>query len=289
MADKDSDRPENKTLSANLKKAAQIVTDEKSVTRMFGQELKSRIKLRDVIIYPFFGAVMAANAGMLAGAITYDATDHERPKQTGYSPMLGGSGMSFQALRAGGQTYLIVSDGIRTPGGDVTRHYGLYLYAGDKEFHYIQDTAEALGHFYKIEQALAAQKTAIAEGRRLSGAASVDFYSVGGLSLLHEEEKGSLERSYEEISINNVANDYYTQFVARTSTYVQEAMDGILSRHTYGDLTRELARTFESRDDYAREGRDAALLLTLAAMAGTPLVGAGLATRRRRKDGNKPS
>lgn len=288
MADKDTDRPENKTLTAHLKKAAKTVAGEDTAPRIFGRELRKRITVRDSVLVPILGTMVAANFGSVIGTFAYDSTEHDRPAPTHFSQALGGYGFSYQALRAGDQTYLIVSQGIRS-GTTATRHYSVYTQARDNEFHYVADPATALGHFYRISQALEAQKDALTNGRRLDRSSQVDFYSVKRLSALHEEESGSLERSFNSIEPSSDANERFAEYVTQTSTHVQEAMNNILADHQYGDLEDSSTVKYVSRDDYGHEGGAIAIGLALAYLAGAPLAGAALATRRRRKDGPKPS
>lgn len=292
MADKDLDRPENKTLSSKLRKAAQAATHENAPTRMFGQELKSRMTWRSALIYPAAGTLIVANIGAMGGMIAYDVADQARPTESYDWPFFGcGTCEAFQAVRAGGGEYLIISDTYRDANGEKTVSYGLYTHAGgDREFHYVQDASAALGHLYRIASNVKEQKDALAAGKWLPSAEQVEFYTPQELSVLHQEEKGSFERSYDELTPAVQAGLHYNEYLDTFDGVVQQAIQNILVRNQYGDPTFQQARQqdrYDSPGDYAREGAAAAAALALAAAAGIPLAGAGLATRRRK--GKKPA
>lgn len=288
MADKDTDRPENKTLSGRMKKAASGVTAEGATPRIFGQELKKRLTASNVILYPFMGTLLAANIGMLGGMIGYISSDQPRPQDTSFAAQ-NGAGLVFghdshQAIQVGGQIYLVV---MAAPTGDRPATYGVYVQTEAGEFHLVKDDSTALGHLHKINRALVAQQEANQAGRRLPDSAAVTFLSVDKLSILHEEEVGSLERSFDGLSADRLADDRYNLSVNRMAAHVNLAMQNILEGKAFGDPDRESAEKYDSMRDYERAGRNNAVLGAWGLMVAVPLLGAGLATRRRRKDGPK--
>lgn len=285
MADKETDRPENKTLTGRMKKVAEGVTKEDAAARIFGQELKRRVITRNALLYPIVGGMMAVNLGVVGGMIGYGVSDQSRPGDESFAAQRDAGLVyghdSFQALSVGGQTYLVV---MSAPNGDRPATYAVYVQADADEFHLVSNNSMALGYLHQINRALQAQQQAIENGRRLPDSAAVTFLSVDGLSVLHEEEAGSLERAYDALRSDSLADQYYNRTVNRTAQHVKTAMQNILDGKAFGDPDRESAPKYNSMKDYEHAGRNYAVLAALGLMVVAPVAGAGLATRRRRRD-----
>lgn len=282
MADRQSDHPKSKTLSGRLSTALDSGEDGKTIPRVFGEELKKRAWGVDAVRTSALSLMMGAFMGSMAGEIAYDVSDQSKPLEQVFSQQvqddqgLRESEDSFTAVQIGNDIFFIA----RLSQDD--NRYSLYTYdGGEEELHYVKDRSVALGIFYNIQQHIEAASEKLEAGDRL-GKESLEFVHIKGLSELHIEEAGSLEREFTQATYDKVG---YAGNIKRLDAHVEQAMQDILQDDVYGisQTSRDQVQDYSSREDYKVSGMANAAKGAFALLFASTMIGAGMGTRRRRK------
>jgi len=222
----------------------------------------------------FLGA-MAGVIGFFGAGICYDELEH-KDLDTEMHYELSQTQNSYQGI---GETLIQ-----RTAEGQ----YAVYApeIDGDGDFayeyDYLERSGDALGALYNIRDDLRAISQRIQDGVPLSEEQQTLFFSLTGLTTLHEEEAGTIEREVSELIRYNTDATSMAAKIEQIMPFVDEAIENIYENNQYGlsqDMLTNIPDTV-SVDEAMGKGAITALMGYMALLLSSSWLGARRETKR---------
>lgn len=218
---KEYDTAEMQGVKGGLKRKFASGVDGKTVPALFLKNI-SAPSLESVL----FGGLGVLIIGGMGLSMTLDLTEYVEPANIEYGLAEGVN--SYQGFN---NEYVLQM----TQGGD----YALYeaSYGDDgfvNELDYLTRPGDAIGALYNIRADLQAIRDKILTGRPLDDTESAYMFSLESMTVIHEEEEGSIERETGDMITDSMARQDMLAKINYILPIVENALENIYEREQYG-------------------------------------------------------